>query len=111
MPLRFHRICAELAPNGWLGENVRIILLVQHIVSDMLNDGSCFFIIDQRRSLDDKLFRVELKLLENRLFNSGQNCNDRFSRQAGFNDQLANQVILYAAVGSDLLAAVISGGL
>lgn len=36
MPLRFHCIRSELAPNGWLGENVRIILLVQHIVSDML---------------------------------------------------------------------------
>ena len=74
----------------------------------MLNNCSCLFVINQCGCFDDKFFRIELELLENSFLNASQDCNDCFSRQAGLPDQLADQIILHAAVGADLLAAVIS---
>ena len=36
MPLRFHRICAELALDGRFGKNVRVVMFIQHITYDRL---------------------------------------------------------------------------
>ena len=108
MPLRFHRICAELALDGRFGKNVRVVMFIQHIVGDVLDNCSCLFIIDQGGCFDNELFRIELELLKNGFLNAGQNCNDCLSRQTGLSDQLADQIILHAAAHADLLAAVIS---
>lgn len=52
MPLRFHRIRSELAFDGRFGKNVRVVMFIQHIVGDVLNDCSCFFVIDQGGCFD-----------------------------------------------------------
>ena len=83
-------------------------MLIQHVVGNMLNNCSSFFIIDQGGCFDNELFRIELELLKNGFLNACQNCNDCLSRQACLSDQLADQIILHAAAHADLLAAVIS---
>ena len=83
-------------------------MLVQHIVGDMLNNSGCLFIIDQSGCFNDKFFRIELELLKDSLLNTGQNRNNCFARQACFANEFANQVILYAAVGANLLPTIIS---
>ena len=108
MSLCLHRVRSELALDGRFGKDIRIVMLVQHIVGDVLNDCSCLFVIDQSGCFDNELFWIEFELLKNGFLNAGQNCNDCFSCQTGLSDQLANQIILHTAVGTDLLAAVIS---
>ena len=108
MPLRFHRVRSELAFDGWFGKDVCVVMLIQNIVGNMLNNCSCLFIIDQSCCFDDKFFRIELKLLEDSLLDTGQNRNNCLARQACFANEFANQVILYAAVGANLLPTIIS---
>ena len=83
-------------------------MLIQHVVGNVLNNCSCLFIIDQSCRFDDKLFRIELELLKNGFLNACQNCNNCFACQTGLSDQLTNQIILYAAVGANLLPTIIS---
>lgn len=111
MSLRLHRVRSELALDGRFGKDVRVIMLIQYIVGDVLNDCGCLFVIDQGGCFDNKLFRIEFELLKNGFFNTGQNCNNCFSCQTSLSDQLANQIILHAAARANLPAAVISRGL
>jgi hypothetical protein len=48
-------------------------LLIEDVVGDVLNDGRCLFVVDQRTCPDDELLRVVLKLVEDVLLNS---CKD-----------------------------------
>ena len=71
MPLRFHCICTELALDGRFGKDVRVVMLIQHVVGNVLNNCSCLFIIDQSCCFDDKFFRIELELLKDSLLDTG----------------------------------------
>ena len=108
MPLRFHCIATQFPLDGRLRKDVRVIAFLQHIIGDMLNNDGCLFIVDQGRCLDDKFLRIELELLKNGFFNTGQDCDNRFSCQAGFFNQFAHQIVFHAAAHADLFAAVVS---
>ena len=75
------------------------VMLIQNIVSDMLDDGCCLFVIDKGSCFQNELFRVILELIEYCFFNANQNLHNRLAGQLGFSHQLANQVILDALTG------------
>ena len=50
----------QLAFDGRLGEDVCVIAFIQHIVSNMLDNGRCLLIVDQVGCFDDKLFGLSL---------------------------------------------------
>ena len=99
MPLYFHDVRTEFSLQSRLSENVCIVMLIQNIVSDMLDDGCCLFVIDKGSCFQNELFRVVLELIEHRFFNADQNLYNRLAGQLGFSHQLANQVILDALAG------------
>ena len=110
MPLCLHCICAQLAFDCRLGENVRVIVLIQHIVGNVLNDCRRLFIIDQLSRFDDKLFRIVLKLVKDSFLNPGEDLHNSFPCQPCLAHQLPYKIILDAAVGTNALASVIGGG-
>jgi len=79
MPLRFHCIGTQFPLDGRFRKDVRVVALLQHIIGDMLNNRGCLFVVDQGRCLYNEFFRIELELLKNGFFDSGQDCNNCLS--------------------------------
>lgn len=61
----------------------------------MFNDGGCLLVIDQQCRFQDEFFRIVLKLVKDRWFDSLEDCYDSLSRKAGLIHQFTNQVIFH----------------
>ena len=96
-----HRVDAQLAADRGFGEDIGLIMLIQHVVGDVLDDGCSFLVVDQGSRLDDELLGVVLELVKHHLLDPSQNRHNIFSGQLGLFHKLADQIILHAVAGSD----------
>lgn len=103
-------IDTQLALNGRSSKYIGIISFVQCVVGNMLNDGSCFFVVDKGASLDNEFFRIVLELVEDKLFDTRQNLDDGFSGQTRGIHQFADKIILHTAIRNDLITSTICLG-
>ena len=73
----------------------------------MLNDCRCLFIVNKSTCFNDKFFRIILKLVKDKPFNSSKNLDNCFSCKTSSIHEFTNQVVLNTSIDCNFVAHTI----